>query len=195
MNCSAYGRGIASSVRLGRPGRDGAAHPTETCRHPGSRCCRLFPAGWRGRRGYSRSDEGNSGRLIDPKIHEYRGRIILGWGGEAEHAIEWGERGIRLSPFDPWITLTRHGIFLGHFLRGRYEEAATAVRRAIRNKPRFSISNSPDFFQPPAHSRRHLSCRLSQLELDRSAHLLLPHGRPDPPLSSGRANGVFPKCG
>jgi hypothetical protein len=132
---------------------------------------------------------------IDPKIHEHRGRIVLGWGGEAEHAIEWGERGNRLSPFDPWITLTLHGISLGHFLRGRHEEAATTVRRAIRNKPGFSISHSPDFFRPPAHSRRHLSCRLSQLELDRSARLLLPHGRPDPPLSSGRANGVFPKCG
>jgi class 3 adenylate cyclase len=25
---------------------------------------------------------------IDPKIHEHRARIVLGWGGEAEHAIE-----------------------------------------------------------------------------------------------------------
>jgi adenylate cyclase len=32
-------------------------------------------------------------------------------------------------------------VFLGHFLRGRYEEAATAVRRAIRSKPGFSISH------------------------------------------------------
>ena len=69
------------------------------------------------------------------------GALILGWGGEAERAIEWGERGIRLSPFDPWITAALHGICMGHFLRGRYEEAAMAVRRAIRSKPGFSISH------------------------------------------------------
>jgi adenylate cyclase len=69
------------------------------------------------------------------------GALILGWGGEAERAIDWGERGIRLSPFDPWITAALHGICMGHFLRGRYEDAATAVRRAIRSKPGFSISH------------------------------------------------------
>ncbi len=69
------------------------------------------------------------------------GALIMGWGGEAERAIEWGERGIRLSPFDPWITAALHGMFLGHFLRERYEEAAAAVRRAIRSKPGFSISH------------------------------------------------------
>jgi adenylate cyclase len=69
------------------------------------------------------------------------GSLILGWGGQAEQAIEWGERGIRLSPFDPWISAALHGIFLGHFLRERYGEAATAARRAIRAKPGFSISH------------------------------------------------------
>ena len=29
------------------------------------------------------------------------GSVILAWTGEAERAIEWGERGMRLSPFDP----------------------------------------------------------------------------------------------
>ena len=65
----------------------------------------------------------------------------MGWAGEAERAVEWGERGIRLSPFDAWITAALHGVFLGHFSRGRYEEAATAIRRAIRSKPGFSISH------------------------------------------------------
>ena len=69
------------------------------------------------------------------------GALILGWGGEAERAVDWGERGIRLSPFDPWITAALHGICMGHFLRGRYEDAATAIRRAIRSKPGFSISH------------------------------------------------------
>jgi adenylate cyclase len=70
------------------------------------------------------------------------GALILGWGGQAEEAMEWGERGLRLSPFDPWITAGLHGMFLGNFLRGRYEEAATAARRAIRSKPGFSISHA-----------------------------------------------------
>jgi adenylate cyclase len=69
------------------------------------------------------------------------GALILGWGGESERAIEWGERGIRLSPFDPWITAGLHGVCMGHFLRGRYEDAAMAIRRAIRSKPGFSISH------------------------------------------------------
>ncbi|WOH63139.1 adenylate/guanylate cyclase domain-containing protein [Bradyrhizobium sp. BWA-3-5] len=69
------------------------------------------------------------------------GALILGWGGEAEHAIDWGERGIRLSPLDPWITAALHGICMGHFLRGRYEDAAVAAQRAIRSKPGFSVSH------------------------------------------------------
>jgi adenylate cyclase len=69
------------------------------------------------------------------------GSLILGWGGEAERAIEWGEQGIRLSPLDPWITAALHGICMGHFLRGRYEDAAIAAQRAIRSKPGFSVSH------------------------------------------------------
>ena len=69
------------------------------------------------------------------------GALILGWGAQAERAIEWGERGIRLSPFDPWVTAAFHGICLGHFMRGRYEEALTADRQAVRSKPGFSISH------------------------------------------------------
>jgi len=69
------------------------------------------------------------------------GSLILGWGAEAERAIEWGNRGIRLSPFDPWVTAAYHGIGLGHFVRGRYEESVAAQRAAIRSKPGFSISH------------------------------------------------------
>jgi len=68
------------------------------------------------------------------------GALNMGWAGEAERAIEWGEHGIRLSPFDAWIIAGLHGMFLAHFLRGRYEEAAASARRAIRSKPGFSIS-------------------------------------------------------
>src|SRR6476620_1688700 len=49
----------------------------------------------------------------------YCGSAILGWGGEAERAIEWAERGIRLSPFDPWRFAAYHALTLGHFHRGQ----------------------------------------------------------------------------
>ena len=30
------------------------------------------------------------------------GSLILAFSGEADRAIEWANRGLRLSPFDPW---------------------------------------------------------------------------------------------
>ena len=63
------------------------------------------------------------------------GAVILGWTGEAERAIEWGERAMRLSPFDPWAFAALHSITLGHFLRGRYDEFANAAYKAVQNNP------------------------------------------------------------
>jgi TolB-like protein/Tfp pilus assembly protein PilF len=69
------------------------------------------------------------------------GGVILGWAGEAERAIEWGERALRLSPFDPWAWSAHHALTLGHFHRGQYEEAAKAARKAIQLNPGHSISH------------------------------------------------------
>ena len=68
------------------------------------------------------------------------GSVILGWTGEAERAIQWGERGMRLSPFDPWAFAAFHSLTLGHFHRGRYEEAAKAAYKAVQSNPGHSIS-------------------------------------------------------
>jgi TolB-like protein/tetratricopeptide (TPR) repeat protein len=68
------------------------------------------------------------------------GGVILGWSGDAERAIEWGERAMRLSPFDPWAFAAFHSFALGHFHRGRYEEAANAAYRAVQSNPAHSIS-------------------------------------------------------
>ena len=43
------------------------------------------------------------------------GSAVLGWGGDAERAIEWAERALRLSPFDPWNWFACNGLALGHF--------------------------------------------------------------------------------
>jgi adenylate cyclase len=69
------------------------------------------------------------------------GSVVLAWAGEAERAIEWGERAMRLSPFDPWAFAAFHSLTLGHFHCGRYEEAANAAHKAIQSNPGHSISH------------------------------------------------------
>jgi len=68
-----------------------------------------------------------------------QGSVILAFGGEAERAIEWAERGLRLSPLDPWRASAFVALAMGHFHRGRYEEAASAARKAVQSSPGFSI--------------------------------------------------------
>jgi TolB-like protein len=68
------------------------------------------------------------------------GSPVLGWGGQAERAIEWAERALRLSPFDPWNWFPCHGLALGHFSLGHHRDAAAAARLAIQCNPRFSVS-------------------------------------------------------
>jgi TolB-like protein/class 3 adenylate cyclase len=68
------------------------------------------------------------------------GSTLFGWAGEADRAIDWGERAVRLSPFDPLGFLALDGISLGHFIRGRNSEAADAARKAIQVNPLFSVN-------------------------------------------------------
>jgi tetratricopeptide (TPR) repeat protein len=68
------------------------------------------------------------------------GSVVLGWAGEAERAIEWGERGMRLSPFDPWAFAAFHSLVLGHLLCGRVPLALDAAYKAVQSNPEHSIS-------------------------------------------------------
>ncbi|UVK43626.1 winged helix-turn-helix domain-containing protein [Mesorhizobium sp. AR07] len=68
------------------------------------------------------------------------GSVVAGWAGEAERAIDWGERGIRLSPFDPWAFAAYDAQALGYFRGGRYEDAAGAAHKYIRANPAHSIT-------------------------------------------------------
>ena len=72
----------------------------------------------------------------------FLGGVVLAYAGEAERAIDWAERALRLSPVDRMSYATRHAIAIGHFSRGRYEEAANAARRAIQSNPGFSVPHS-----------------------------------------------------
>ncbi|MDR6536411.1 winged helix-turn-helix domain-containing tetratricopeptide repeat protein [Variovorax soli] len=68
------------------------------------------------------------------------GSVILAWGGEAERAIEWSDRGLRLSPFDSWAWAAFDAQALSHFHCGRYEEAARAAYRSVQANPAHSIT-------------------------------------------------------
>jgi TolB-like protein len=68
------------------------------------------------------------------------GAAPFSFAGQAERAIDWGERALRLSPFDPMSYVAYHGIAVGNFQLGRYEEAAKAARKAIQSNPKFSFS-------------------------------------------------------
>jgi len=68
------------------------------------------------------------------------GSVLAGWGGDAERAIDWSERGMRLSPFDPWSFAAYDAQALGHFRRGRYVDAASAAYKSNRANPAHSIT-------------------------------------------------------
>jgi TolB-like protein/tetratricopeptide (TPR) repeat protein len=68
------------------------------------------------------------------------GSVILGWGGEAERAIEWSEQGLRLSPFDSWAWAAFDAQAMSHLLRGRYDEACRAAHKSVQANPAHSIT-------------------------------------------------------
>jgi TolB-like protein len=70
------------------------------------------------------------------------GSVTFGYAGEAERAIDWAERALRISPFDRLNYAAYHALALGHFMRGRHEEAAHAARRAVQSAPSLSVAHS-----------------------------------------------------
>lgn len=68
------------------------------------------------------------------------GAVVAGWAGEAERAIDWGERGMRLSPFDPWAFAAYDAQALGHFSRNQLAEAARAAYKSNLANPAHSIT-------------------------------------------------------
>ena len=62
--------------------------------------------------------------------------------GCSDRAIEWAERALRVSPVDRFAFGGHQAVAVGNFMRGQYEEAATAARRAVLSNPSFSVSHS-----------------------------------------------------
>jgi TolB-like protein len=88
------------------------------------------------------------------------GSIVLIFAGEADRSIEWGERGLRLSPFDPMSYGTLLAITLGHLARGDDEAAAQAAHRTFQANPYWS---SAHFLLAATHAK------LGRLDVARAA--------------------------
>ncbi|MBV8763774.1 MAG: adenylate/guanylate cyclase domain-containing protein [Hyphomicrobiales bacterium] len=69
------------------------------------------------------------------------GSVVTAISGEADRAIEWGERALRLSPFDAVNYGPCFAITLGHFQHGDYEAAAHAATRCFQANPNFSFAH------------------------------------------------------
>jgi tetratricopeptide (TPR) repeat protein len=63
------------------------------------------------------------------------GGWIKVWRGEADAAIAWFARAMRLSPLDPRLHVMQAGTASAHFVAGRYEEARVWGERAVRGQP------------------------------------------------------------
>jgi tetratricopeptide (TPR) repeat protein len=68
------------------------------------------------------------------------GSVIFGLAGEAENAIQWAERGLRLSPLDPWRSSAFLALAFARFNQGYHEQAAVEGRKSVQSSPGFSIS-------------------------------------------------------
>jgi tetratricopeptide (TPR) repeat protein len=62
-------------------------------------------------------------------------------GGGADRAIDWGERALRLSPFDPMNYGTWFAVTLAHFQRGDEEAAAGAASNCFQANPNWSFAH------------------------------------------------------
>jgi TolB-like protein/Flp pilus assembly protein TadD len=72
----------------------------------------------------------------------FLGAVALAYAGEAERAIEWARRALRLSPLDRMAFAHHQALAIGHFQRGRYRRAANAARHAVLSNPSFSVSHT-----------------------------------------------------
>jgi adenylate cyclase len=83
------------------------------------------------------------------------GSIAMGWANEAERALEWGERAVRLSPFDRLIYAAHIGLAVGHFAKER-DPAAARFEKA-EAEFRMSLAHAA-----PDHAHSHVGARLSR---------------------------------
>jgi tetratricopeptide (TPR) repeat protein len=66
------------------------------------------------------------------------GSVVMAIAGDADRAIEWGERALRLSPFDPMSYGSLYSITLGHLQKGEHQAAAEAAHKTFQANPYWS---------------------------------------------------------
>lgn len=66
--------------------------------------------------------------------------LILAATGRPDEGIAVLEKGIRLSPQDPWLFDFLNGVGCAHFAAGRYEEAVEWERRSLQHKPDYPVA-------------------------------------------------------
>jgi TolB-like protein len=69
------------------------------------------------------------------------GSVVMVLAGDADRGIEWGERALRLSPFDPISYGPLLSISLGRLARGEYEPAAEAAGKVFQANPYWSSAH------------------------------------------------------
>jgi TolB-like protein/class 3 adenylate cyclase len=69
------------------------------------------------------------------------GSVVMAYAGDPDRATEWGERALRLSPFDPMSYVPWLSITLGHFQRGQYEAAGEAAQKVFQANPYWSLAH------------------------------------------------------
>jgi TolB-like protein/Flp pilus assembly protein TadD len=72
----------------------------------------------------------------------FMGGVVQAYAGNAERAMEWAERSLRISPIDRLSYVPHQVLAIGHFLQGQHDKAAHAARRAVQANPAFSVSHS-----------------------------------------------------
>jgi TolB-like protein/Tfp pilus assembly protein PilF len=68
------------------------------------------------------------------------GSVVMAWAGQAQRAIEWSERGMRLSPFDSWAFAAYDAQAMGHFCLGQFDQAVQAAYKSVQANPAHSIT-------------------------------------------------------
>ena len=75
--------------------------------------------------------------LINPNLAwgwTYSG-VVKVWLGEPDRAVEHFAHAMRLNPLDPRIFFMQQGIAYAHFFAGRYDEALSWAKMALREQP------------------------------------------------------------
>jgi TolB-like protein/class 3 adenylate cyclase/tetratricopeptide (TPR) repeat protein len=110
----AYGRDDAVALSLGGFGMGMIAHDREAARQAFEVAMTLSPS---------------------CALTYILGSVVMAMAGDADRAIEWGERALRLSPFDPMSYAPLYSISLGHFQRGEQHAAAEAAHKTFQANP------------------------------------------------------------